>query len=157
MRRDGFTLLELIVVLLIVSLIAGAGAARLRASGGERALRAAAEDLAGALRQTRSEAIRRNLDLALLIDVDARRYRVPGRAPRRLGGDVALRLETAAAERRDAATAGIRFFADGSATGGSIAVEAAGGGRQTVAVDWLSGRVSVRGGDGGGAEAGDAR
>lgn len=149
MDRNGFTLLEIIIVLLIVSLIAGAGAARLRASGGEREARTAALELANALRRTRSEAIRRNLDLALLIDVDARSYRVPGRPPRRLGGDLEMRLEAAAQERRDAASAGIRFYADGSATGGSIAIRTSDGGQQTVDVDWLSGRVQVRGGAGG--------
>jgi general secretion pathway protein H len=149
MDRNGFTLLEIIIVLLIVSLIAGVGAARLRASGGEREARTAALELASALRRTRSEAIRRNLDLALLIDVDARSYRVPGRAPRRLDRDLEIQLEAAAEERRDPASAGIRFFADGSATGGSIALRTSGGGRQTVDVDWLSGRVEVRGGAGG--------
>jgi general secretion pathway protein H len=55
---------------------------------------------------------------------------------------VGLTLVTASQERIDAAAGNIRFFADGSSSGGGIGLHA--GARDAVLlVDWLPGRVSI--------------
>ncbi|HEX4193875.1 MAG TPA: type II secretion system protein, partial [Stellaceae bacterium] len=55
---------------------------------------------------------------------------------------VGLTLVTASQERIDAAPGDIRFFADGSSTGGGIGLHAGARGA-LILVDWLPGRVSI--------------
>lgn len=141
----GFTLFELLMVLLILGVVSAVAAPRLSSAMGANRARTAAEDLVSALRATRSEAIRRNRDLALVIDVDARTFRQPNRPPREMGRDIILRVVAASQERTGASTTGIRFYPSGSGSGGEISLEDAKT-RQVVSVDWLSGRVAIRGG-----------
>jgi general secretion pathway protein H len=139
----GFTLLELVVVLTLLSLLLIVLPPAIR-GGGDAGLRAAAHDVAAGLRRAQSEAVARNRAVAFVLDVNAHRFRVgAGGATRALPDDVALRLYTAGSELIDAATGAIRFYPDGSSTGGEITLSS-----ETrdyhVAVDWLTGRVSIR-------------
>lgn len=143
MSARGFTLLELIVVLAITAMaIALVGPALgTGASGSE--LRAAARDLAAGLRVTRGEAIRRQRETALELDVETRRYRIGG-DPRvyPLPEKLDIKLVTAEAEITGEHTGAIRFYPDGSSTGGRITL-AAGERHYDVDVHWLTGRVSI--------------
>ncbi|MDX1606523.1 MAG: hypothetical protein R3202_10055, partial [Candidatus Competibacterales bacterium] len=56
--------------------------------------------------------------------------------------DVTIRLYTAQSELLDQKRGSIRFFPDGSSTGGHIAL-AEGGLEYRVNVDWLTGRVTI--------------
>lgn len=107
----------------------------------------AARDIATALRRTRNLAIAQNLDRALVVDVELKRLRVDGEAPRQLPAGLRYALLVAQIERLDSSTGGIRFHPDGSSTGGEISV---GNGRTAfrVEVEWLTGRVVVVRADG---------
>jgi general secretion pathway protein H len=138
----GFTLLELVIVLTLLSLLLILLPPVIK--GGDAGLRAAAHDVAAGLRRAQSEAVARNRAVAFVLDVNAHRFRVgAGGEVRALPDDVALRLYTAGSELIDAATGAIRFYPDGSSTGGEITLSS-----ETrdyhVAVDWLTCRVSVR-------------
>lgn len=114
-------------------------------------LEAAARQLAAGLRQARSEAITRNRPYGLEIDVEARRFRLEdGGRSRAVSSDIDLDLYTARSERIDDARATIRFFPDGSSTGGRVGLRA---GERAVAVDvdWLTGRIRILDGDDGSA------
>ena len=75
--NDGFTLLEMLVVLTILGIVAALAVPRLtRPSDGLR-LQTAARDLVGALRLTRATAILRNAVATLVIDVDQRAFESP--------------------------------------------------------------------------------
>ncbi len=76
----------------------------------------------------------------MAIDVDANRYRLG--EWRALRGDVRLSLYTAERERLDRGTGRIRFFPDGTSTGGRVSL-AEGERSYHVVVDWLTGRVDV--------------
>ena len=139
----GYTLLEVLVVLAIIGLVLAsvpmlAGTGR---PGPES--RAAALELASALRQTRGEAIANYRSVVFVLDLENRIYRVGADGPQRpLPDDMQLSLYTARTELVDEGAGGIRFFPDGSATGGRVTL--AGGGRSyTVSVDWLTGFVAV--------------
>ncbi|MFI4986209.1 MAG: GspH/FimT family protein [Alphaproteobacteria bacterium] len=138
----GFTLVELLVALALVALVGvlvvGASAPVSPAS----AARAAAGELASALRLARAQAIAEDRPVGLVLDVAGRRYRVGRAAGRALPQVLRLTLLTARGEVLSDSTASIRFNPDGSSSGGRI--EVAGGGRLiAIRVEWLSGRVSL--------------
>ena len=140
--RAGFTLLEMIIVLAILSfalvLVAGYKPPWSRGLG----LDASAAELAGQLRLARSQAIVDNRAVALDVDVSRGVYQVGDAAPRPLPAGLAVELLTVAGERQSAAVGGIRFHPDGSSTGGRI-VLADGARRIAIGVDWLTGRVGI--------------
>lgn len=142
-RQGGFTLLELLVVLVIGVLLVSLAPPLLSGLSGASELRGAARQLAAGLRSARNEAVSRQREATLTLDLDRRRFGVTG-DPREitLPEGLALRLYTAQAEVVDAATGGIRFFPDGSSTGGSITVSGANRAYR-VTVDWLTGAITI--------------
>ena len=106
-------------------------------------MKAAARQLAAGLRKARSVAVTERREASLSLDVEARSFVVTGDPkPYALPKRLDLKLFTAQSEVVRDQTGRIRFFADGSSTGGRITL---GGGedRQEVDVDWLTGRVKV--------------
>src|SRR4029077_16653164 len=101
-----------------------------------------AQELAEQLRLVRSEAIARNRELTLRLDLSGHSYRAAANPPRTLPLSLSLELVTVAGERASAEIGDIRFNPDGSSTGGRI-VLADGYRKIVVGVDWLTGRVSV--------------
>ncbi len=141
--QSGFTLIEIIVVLVILSLMTA-----LIVSNGARVspavhARAAAEEISGALRSARSEALMSNKSVAFTLDLANRAYHW-GPAPRQaLSGDLSLSLLTSRDLLAPSGSEGlVRFDPDGSSSGGRITV-AGGGVAWWVGIDWLSGRVSI--------------
>jgi len=141
-RQEGFTLLEMIVVILLVavglsvvsfSLVKGLDSLRGREAG---------RDLSLALRAARARAITDGQASRVEFDLPGRRYQAPGQPAHALPPRMNLRLTTAAALRvgRHAA---IQFYPDGSSTGGNVLLERDG---QTWRVDvaWLTGEVRWR-------------
>jgi general secretion pathway protein H len=127
--QNGFTLLEMIIVLVILGLILGIAAARGPMHSARLDTEAAARELVGTLRLARGRAIAENRTIT--VAVGANRYQINGLAAHDLPQDVAL-----------AGSAIIRFAPDGSSTGGSIAVQSATS-RVTILVNWLTGRVDI--------------
>lgn len=138
----GFTLIEMIVVLVIFGLltvlITGNG---IRVSPAVHA-RAAAEAISGALRSARSEALMSNRSVSFTLDV-ANRYYQWGQAPRQvLTSDLGLSLLTSRDQLAPQGLGQIRFDPDGGSSGGRVSIEG-GGIIWRVGIDWLSGRVSI--------------
>jgi general secretion pathway protein H len=106
---------------------------------------ASARDVAAGLRRARSAAIAGNAPVAFVLDVESRSYRIGTEAPVRLTGDLALTINTAQSELTGGTAGGIRFFPDGSATGGRIDLRGAGerAAGAAITVDWVTGRVDV--------------
>ncbi len=144
MRRPaGFTLLEIIVVLAIGAAIYALllGVPMRGASTAD--LKSAARTLASGLRQAQSTAMATRHDALLTLDLDARQFTVSGDTqPRSLPQGVDLKLYTAQSEVASERKGAIRFYPDGSSTGGRITVSA-GERKYLVDVDWLTGRVWI--------------
>ncbi len=143
MRRDGFTLIELLVVMAVMALVLLVVPPMFSGSLSRAELGSAAREVAAGLREARSQAIRRNREVAFTVDVDARRYRIDDAAVRQLPTGPDLSLFTARSEQLDEVSGSIRFFPDGSSTGGRVTL----GGdarKYHVEVDWLTGRVSIQ-------------
>ncbi len=107
-------------------------------------LYSATRDVASALRHARGQALIRGREAEFELDVDRHRYRVSGRAKAYgLPSQVDLSLYTVATETVDEGMGRIRFFPDGSATGGRVTLQG-GGQKRYVDVSWLTGEVKVR-------------
>jgi general secretion pathway protein H len=138
----GFTLLELLIVFVVLALVGAVVTPGLAGRLGPVEAETTAREIAARLRQTRSEAIGSNLDLAFAVDVEQRSYSVAGRPPRPLPANLDVSLVTAEIERLGRNAGAIRFFPDGSSTGGEIRLT---GGNSSfrIEVDWLTGRVRI--------------
>ena len=141
--QHGFTLLEILIVLVIGVLLVALVPPLLSGMSGATELRGAARQLAAGLRNARNEAVARQQEAVLTLDLERRRFGVTG-DPREIAlpESVALKLYTAQSELLDGTIGGIRFFPDGSSTGGSITVS---GPKLAyrVNVDWLTGAVAI--------------
>jgi general secretion pathway protein H len=106
-------------------------------------LKAAARVLASGLRQAQSTAMATKRDAVLTVDVEAREFVMPGdTAGRKLPDNIDLKLYTAQSEVSSERKGAIRFYPDGSSTGGRITVSS-GERKYLVEVDWLTGRVRI--------------
>ena len=139
----GFTLVELLVVLLIISvLMVAAPIAFDRVLPGLQ-VRSDAQDVATMLRKARSQAIQSTREVTVTVDVEERTYRLAGEAGmQRLSEGVVVSLETAVSEVLGPNAGRIRFFPDGTSTGGLVNLKRRG---QTyvISVDWWYGRVRI--------------
>jgi len=144
MRRPaGFTLLEVIVAL-VIGAIAYAIILGVPGRGTSAAdLKASARSLASGLRTAQTTAMATRRDALLTVDLESHEFEVPGAlAPHKLPQKVDLKLYTAQSEVTSEKRGSIRFYPDGSSTGGRITVSS-GERKYLVDVDWLTGRVTI--------------
>jgi general secretion pathway protein H len=133
----GFTLFELLVVLAIIGLIMAITPLLTRNAVQNAQVKAAAETLAADLKWSRQRAISTGQETRIVFDLAARRYtRTADGTSRELPQDVRL-VETA---RGKSPTAMVRFFPDGSSTGGRFDI-VRGTRTYEVSVLWPFGRV----------------
>lgn len=144
-RLRGFTLMELLVVLVIASLaISMVGPAFQRLLPG-LTLEAESRKLAGLLRHARSQAILSGVPVAISQDAESGGLRLSYREqPYMVPEHFSLALEAGpGASDSDMAmgTAQILFYPRGDSSGGSLSLALDDGRSEAVSVDWLSGRV----------------
>ena len=143
-HQRGFTLMEILVVLVIGALLVGIVGVQMSAGGPGTELRSSTRELASGLRYVRSMAMSQGQETVLLVDIDEGRYwfEGPDGRSRDLPDSVRIRLVTAEEEIRSESVAGVRFFPDGSATGGRFTVSVNDRSME-VDVDWLTGRIEI--------------
>ena len=138
----GFSLIELVAVLTLIAVVAGMGVFSLSRNLAGVKTRSAVRDLTAALRYTRGQAIVRHEQRALEIDVEQRSYQAPGRSPVQLPYGLDMKLLTAAREQVGASKGLIRFFPDGSSSGGRVTLDRDGH-EWRVDIAWLTGEVRM--------------
>jgi general secretion pathway protein H len=136
----GYTLLEMLAVLALLALVATlsfpAGKSASRQNLESQALQISAK-----LKAARVLAISRNTEVTLDVDLARRRITISGGdQPLELSDDIALTMLTARNEVQRGQGA-IRFFPDGTSTGGSLSLRR-GHRAAVVAVNWLTGKIS---------------
>jgi general secretion pathway protein H len=153
--QAGFTLIEIVVVLVILGLVLGVVVSRGPMRSRTLELRGVASQVAETLRLARSRAIAANHPVRVIVDVDRRSYRIDTLPAQTLPPGVSVAVVAIGEETAGKRLGAIRFDPDGSASGGRIeltqaaqaapgaAAPASGARKVQVGVDWLTGRVSV--------------
>jgi general secretion pathway protein H len=139
----GFSMLELLLVLVLLVLVYGLATpivANLN-SGGD--LKASARTIAAALKRARNVAIAGRQETPLTFDLETRTLTLTGEPkPVQLPAKLDLQLYTVEQELTSEKVAAIRFYPDGSSTGGRVTI-----GKDDrkfeIDVDWLTGRVHI--------------
>ncbi len=140
---DGFTLLELLVVLAILGMLSALVAPAISRSLSGTDIVSTVRSLVSNLNLARSTAITRNQEVALTIDLDKHEYTITGLNNKQsLPDNIDIRMLTVENELIDETRAAIRFFPDGSSTGGRVTIS---GNNTTRAVDinWLTGQTRI--------------
>lgn len=140
----GFTLLEIMIVLLLMSLFFGLVSSNMISRLQRSALSTVSQDLVAAIRYTRAQALIKSKEQRILFDLANSTYTIPEKnqtvsVPEELN----MKLVTAQIELQDETSGGIRFYPDGSSTGGSITLT----GNTTIweiNVGWLGGNIEVQ-------------
>lgn len=141
-KSQGFTLVELMVVMVIIALVMGLVATSMSRSISGAEARAASRKLVASLRYTRARAIIDKKEQVFEVNVDDRSYQAPGREQVNLPEGVDLTVTTARSEITSEAVSGIRFFPDGGSTGGHIELTV-NDREYRVNVAWLTGETRL--------------
>jgi general secretion pathway protein H len=141
--QQGFTLLELIIVL-VVSVLGFAVVGSNISSGNQSTrLQAAARDIASALRYAHGQALVTRKPVSVSVNLDENSYRISNKDKVYFMDEkIEISVVVAEEEMEEGKEASIRFFADGSATGGRITLE---WGKQLrrIDVNWITGAVAI--------------
>jgi len=106
-------------------------------------LKGATRQISAGLRKARSHAVTKKQESTLTLDVEQRRFSVTGdQKIYSIPPDLDLNLKTALSEQLGPGVGSIRFYPDGSSTGGSITLSS-GELAYIVDVNWLTGQVTV--------------
>jgi general secretion pathway protein H len=145
-RNDGFTLVEMLVVLSLVALLLVVSLPYSTSSGEARKLDAASQIIAAKLRETQTLSLSSNRERSLTLDIGKgllvqadpdKIFEIPK--------GITLSVVTSGNEILDDAGA-FRFFPDGGSTGGKI-ILSSGDSRREIAISWLTGGIVVSSGE----------
>lgn len=144
MRQPGFSLLEVMMVLVIIALsylllpklvFSGVSGAELRSN---------ARAVATGLRLTRDAAINTKRESVLSLNLESREFTLPNDIRlHKLNDKLDVKLYTAQADLISDKVGTIRFYPDGSSNGGRVTVAAGERGFE-IEVDWLTGHVTIK-------------
>jgi len=139
----GFTLLEIMVVMVIAGLMIALVPPMFSGAVSGTKLKGSARDLAIVLRETRSKAIIHNTEQLVHLDLKEPRYRVGNSKPQALPANVDMAVEVVTGARvEEEAQHVVRFFPDGSSSGELITLS---GGKRAyyLQLNWLTGSITI--------------
>jgi len=139
----GFSLLEIMVVMVIAGLMIALVPPLFSGAVSGTKLKGSARDLAIVLRETRSQAIIRNAEQLVHLDLETPRYRVGNGKPQALPEDVVMAVQLiTGATVAEMSQHVVRFFPDGSSSGELITLS---GGNQAyhLHLNWLTGSIAI--------------
>lgn len=136
----GFTLLEMLVVLTIVglslALVVPAASKSMVVS-----VHDIARDMQMSLRQVRAKAVTQQSSTLFWLDMEQHTYLNHKNSAKSFPKDIQVHAKVADAETQSG-KAGVRFYPDGSSTGGRFTISQ-NNVNVYINIDWLTGRVSV--------------
>ncbi len=141
-QARGFTLVEVMVVMVIIALIMALVGTSMARSVSSAEARASTRKMVASLRYTRARAIIDKKEQIFQVDIDNRSYQAPGRKQVNLPEGVDVTITTARSEVTSESVAGIRFFPDGGSTGGHIELTV-NEREYRINVAWLTGETKL--------------
>jgi general secretion pathway protein H len=142
-RMRGFTLLELVVVLFVVVLGFSVIGLNLSSGNDSTEVKAAARDIVSALRYARGQALTMHQEATVDVNLSDNSYMVSGRDKLyQIPKAIDVTVVTAQTELTKEGMASIRFFADGSSTGGRITLGRAQASWK-IDINWLTGQIEL--------------
>ncbi len=138
----GFTLMEVLVTLAVIALLLSIGVVSLGKSVESAKIRGASRDLAAALRYTRGQALVSGKQQTFELDIEKRSYQAPNKPAVALPESMSLKFLTAEEELTSSHSGRVRFFPDGSSSGGRIRVLGTAH-EWDIEIAWLTGAIRV--------------
>ncbi|WNL48182.1 GspH/FimT family pseudopilin [Dyella sp. BiH032] len=132
----------MLVVILLIGIAAAAVSVSVSQGLASARVNAASVELAAALRATRAQAIVRGKEQVFDVDTRKNTYKGVDQREVRLPSGMKLSITSAKEDQPNPTTGRIRFFPDGSSTGGHITLQREQR-KWQVNVSWLTGAVSV--------------
>lgn len=143
LARQGFTLIELLIVIVIIAMGAAVVAPNIGSGNQTATLNAAAREIASGLRFARGHALSFRKESVLLLNLNDNSYQITDKEKQyKISRDIEVTLDIAQSQLIDGQQGGIRFFPDGSSTGGRITLEL-GENKRQLDVNWLTGQVEI--------------
>jgi len=142
-KQGGFTLLETLVVMSIAALMFAIIPPMLPNVMDNTYAKSAARKLAINLKHVRSIAIATQQETTLSLDTENKLFQINDKTEKlKLSDDTKLSLTTAKSEQLSEHEGQIRFFPDGSSTGGQIKLAYLSN-EFLIDVNWLTGKVRI--------------
>lgn len=139
--QRGFSLMEILVVITVIGLMLGLVSFSLGRGVSGAQMRNASKEVAASMRYTRSLAMRTHQQQVFLVDIENRTWQAGNRPPEAFVKGMDITILTARSELTGENAGGIRFFPDGSSTGGRVTLTA--DEREwEVGVEWLTGEIT---------------
>jgi general secretion pathway protein H len=138
----GFSLIEILVVMVFIAVIAGFVSSSMTKSLKNTKIRAVSKNLVSAMRYTRGQAIVKHEQKTISFNVKEKTYKAPRKKIVTIPEEVEINVFTADSEVADESTGSIRFFSDGSSTGGWVKLTY-GEKIWKINVNWLTGEIST--------------
>lgn len=144
-HEAGFTLVELLAVMTLLAIAVAAFAFRTGTSFDTADFRGLMVNTASGLRAARSDAILNHREQIFVVNTQRRRMSSPATgAVLTIPSDVDVTVTAAKSQTTADGNAGIKFYPDGTSSGGTIAF-AWNGRTYAIDVNWLTGNVALNG------------
>ena len=140
-HNTGFTLLEILVVMVMIVVIMGFFSSNMMKSLDKAKIRSASKDLVSALRYTRGQAVVKHEQKTITFNVKEKTYKAPRKKTVKIPEVMEMYVYTAESDIANESTGSIRFFSDGSSTGGWVKL-VHGNKIWKINVNWLTGEIS---------------
>ena len=145
-RASGFSLLEVMLVMLLIAAMSVLAAAAVTGGFAGMRVRAEAKEIAAQLRYTRAQAISTGQSQKFLIDPAAHTWRAPNDRAGTIDKKFGITFTGAREVKPANGIGGIVFFSDGASTGGRVQLSEKNA-AWNIDVAWLTGEVKVRRGE----------
>lgn len=140
--QRGFSLIEILLVLVMIAVMIGITASFMSGSLEQAKIRAVSKDLVSALKYTRGQAVIKHEEKTIEFNVKNRTYRAPKKKQVQIPEEIEMNLYTAESDIIDEDRGKIRFFSDGSSTGGWIKLTYSNK-IWKINVNWLTGEIRM--------------
>ncbi len=141
-KYTGFTLIEVLVVMVMIAVLAGLVATGMSDSLRKAKIRAVSKNLVSAMRYTRGQAVVKHEQKTITFNVEEKTYQAPRKKVVHIPDEIDINVYTADSEVADETTGSIRFFSDGSSTGGWVKLTHKNK-IWKINVNWLTGEIAM--------------